>query len=577
MMSNKKVKKQKDHTNGDFKDLMFSGLEKGQLNDDMAALPRIILTDRQLCDLELLLNGGFYPLEGFLTEEEYLSVLEKRRLPNGAIWPMPIVLDVNEEGLVSKGDTVLLCDKYTKPLAVMEVDSVYKPDKKKEAKAVYGTTDTAHFGVQTLFEQTGNLYIGGKVQGITLPEYSDFNELRHTPKELRKILKEKGWDKVVGFQTRNPMHRAHFEIVKRAAQEIGGKALIHPVVGLTKTGDINYMTRVRSYKKVHENYASDFAAISLLPLAMRMAGPVEALWHALIRKNYGCTHFIIGRDHAGPGKDSKGVPFYGMYDAQDLVKEHEEEIGIKLVTPKEMVFVEEKNKYFPFDEVKKTYNVKNISGTQLRGMLEKEEEIPEWFSFPEVIEEIKKGAKREKNRGVTLFFTGLSGSGKSTIALLLNSKLQESQEKETTLLDGDIVRLNLSKGLGFSHEDRNTNIERIGFVASEVVRHGGIAICAAIAPYEESRKNNRERISELGSYIEVYISTPIEVCKERDVKGLYKKAEKGLIKGFTGVDDPYEKPKNAEIVLDTTNKTSHECVEIIFEYLKSHNLISNNN
>lgn len=552
---------------------MLSGSEKELLNDNIATLPRVTLSERQLCDLELLLNGGFYPLNGFLTEEEYVSVLRKMKLPGGAIWPMPIVLDVEDIKNMRVGDKILLCNRYGKPLAVMDIESVYKPDKKKEAMAIYGTTDTAHFGVRILFEQTKDTYVGGKVRGLAMPEYSDFNELRYSPLELRKLMKEKGWDKVVGFQTRNPMHRAHFEIVKRAAQEIGGKALIHPVVGMTKTGDIDYVTRVRSYKKVYEKYASDFAAISLLPLAMRMAGPREALWHAIVRRNYGCTHFIVGRDHAGPGKDSKGTPFYGEYDAQDMVKEFENDLGIALVTPKEMVFVMEEEKYFPRNEVKETHTVKSISGTQLREMLVKKEKIPEWFSFPEVIEELQRDTDRAKRRGAVIFFTGLSGSGKSTIAQLLYTKLQDMRDGEITLLDGDIVRLKLSKGLGFSHEDRNTNVERIGFVAGEIVRHGGIAICAAIAPYEESRKNNREKISELGSYVEVYVSTPLEVCKKRDAKGLYKKAEKGIIKGFTGVDDPYEKPMNSEIILDTTDRTPNECVEEVLVHLKEHGIL----
>jgi sulfate adenylyltransferase len=535
------------------------------LLNESVHLQHIILNDRQLCDLELLLNGGFAPLKGFLNEDDYKSVIENCRLVTGEIWPMPIVLDVPEGSGYKKGDRIVLCDQFSKPLAIVTIESVYTPDKMREAQQVYGTEDRDHFGVKMLLEQTGEVYLGGTIQGIELPKKYDFQELRRTPEETKEMFKKKGWDTVVGFQTRNPMHRAHFEIVRRAAEEIGGKVLIHPAVGQTKDGDIDYVTRVRSYKHVQQFYAKDFAELSLLPIAMRMAGPREALWHALIRKNYGCTHFIVGRDHAGPGKDANGIPFYGPYEAQDMVKEYEKEIGIKLVTPKEMVYVEEEQIYLPVNEVKEGYTVKNISGTELRALLRRGGEIPEWFSFPEVIKELR---RTEQNRtGFTVFFTGLSGAGKSTIAQLLLTRLQELTGRNITFLDGDIVRQHLSKGLGFSKEDRNTNIERIGFVAAEVVRHGGIAICSAIAPYKESRDKNRLAIQEIGSYIEVYVSTPIEECKRRDTKGLYAKAEQGTIKGFTGVDDPYEIPENTEIVIDTCTMSPEESVEKVVAYL----------
>lgn len=510
-------------------------------------------------------------MKGFLNEDSYKSVVEYCRLVTGEIWPMPIVLDVPEGNRYKKGDRIVLCDQFSNPLAIVTIESVYIPDKMREAQQVYGTEDRDHFGVKMLFELTGEVYLGGTIQGIELPKKYDFQELRRTPEETKEMFKKKGWDTVIGFQTRNPMHRAHFEIIRRAAEEIGGKVLIHPAVGQTKDGDIDYVTRVRSYKHVHQFYAKDFAELSLLPIAMRMAGPREALWHALIRKNYGCTHFIVGRDHAGPGKDANGIPFYGPYEAQDMVKEYEKEIGIKLVTPKEMVYVEEEQTYLPMNEVKEGHTVKNISGTELRALLRRGDEIPEWFSFPEVIKELRRTA--QNRTGFAVFFTGLSGAGKSTIAQLLLTRLQELTGRNITFLDGDIVRQHLSKGLGFSKEDRNTNIERIGFVAAEVVRHGGIAICSAIAPYKESRDKNRLAIQEIGSYIEVYISTPIEECKRRDTKGLYAKAEQGIIKGFTGVDDPYEIPDSAEIVIDTCTMSPEESVEKVMAYLFEYGLI----
>ncbi|MCK5027571.1 MAG: bifunctional sulfate adenylyltransferase/adenylylsulfate kinase [Candidatus Pacebacteria bacterium] len=569
-VKDKKINKSKPKSTL-LKENMASFEEREALHNDITTLPRLTLTDRQLSDLELILNGGFSPLEGFLNKDDYESVVENNRLVSGDVWSMPIVLDISKDHGYKKDDRIILCDSFGIPLAIMDIESVYTPDKKKEAQYVFGTNDPAHFGVKTLFERMGSVYLGGKVKGLELPSKYDFLDLRRTPQEMRDWFEKQGWDKVVGFQTRNPMHRAHFEIVKRAAQEIGGQALIHPVVGQTKDGDIDYVTRVRSYKLVLENHAKDFAAVSLLPLAMRMGGPREALWHALIRKNYGCTHFIVGRDHASPGKDLNGVDFYGSYDAQDLVKEYEEEIGIKLVTPKEMVYVEEERKYFPRNEIEENHTVKNISGTQLRQMLLDGDEIPKWFSFPEVVQELRRSAN--KKRGFVLFFTGLSGAGKTTIAELLRTRLYEMQDKEITFLDGDVIRNYLSKGLSFSKEDRDTNIERIGFVASEATRHGGITICSAIAPYEKPRNNNRKIISEFGVYIEVFVDTSLKECKKRDTKGLYAKAEQGLIKGLTGVDDPYEKPKSAEIILETESLSPQECVDQIISYLKENKLI----
>jgi sulfate adenylyltransferase len=557
------------------KSLLINQEDRDQLLSKHAATRRLTLTDRQRYDLEMLISGGFSPLQGFMTEEEYRSVVDTMHLPDGSLWPMPIVLDIDEsrEAVPAMGDDLILCDNFGNPLALMRVESIYKPQKEDEAERVFGTTDETHFGVGQLFHATGATYLGGPVTGITLPAYPDFIDMRHTPASLRELFKSRGWEKVVGFQTRNPMHRAHFEIVKRAAEEIGAKALIHPVVGMTKTGDIDYVTRVHSYKRVQESYAKEFAEVSLLPLAMRMGGPREALWHAIIRRNYGCTHFIVGRDHAGPGKDRQGKPFYEPYAAQDAVKEHEEELGITMVTPKEMVYVEERATYVPINEVAKTETIKNISGTEFREMLRRGDPIPSWFSFPEVVSEIRRLSVRDSSRGFVIFFTGLSGAGKSTVAERLHVLIRERAGREVTFLDGDVIRLNLSKGLGFSKEDRNTNIERIGFVAAEVARHGGIVIASAIAPYEAPRRANRERVSEVGTYIEVHVATPIAVCKKRDAKGLYAKAEKGEIKGFTGVDDPYEEPSAPEIVMDTSTKDPDMCALEIYGYLVNEGLL----
>jgi sulfate adenylyltransferase len=530
-------------------------------------LKRFNLKDRQLFDLEMLMVGGFAPLTGFLNEEEYQSVVKDMRLGDGSLWPIPVVLDVPDSADFAVGESIVLCDPYGNPLAVMEVESRYTPDKAAEVREVYGTTDMTHPGVRYVMNQMHDTYLGGTVHALQLEARHDFKEYRYTPEELKAVFAEKGWDKVVAFQTRNPMHRVHFELVKRAHEQVDAPVLVHPVVGMTREGDIDYITRVRTYQVVCETYGKDFTFLALLPLAMRMAGPREALWHMIIRKNYGATHFIVGRDHAGPGKDSKGEPFYGAYEARELAKQYATEVGIEVVPSAELAYVPGRGGYAGLDEVKAEEETESISGTEFRRRLFAGEEIPEWFSFPESIAELRRGVQKQQRRGVTIFLTGLSGSGKSTIANALASKLREVQDREVTLLDGDVIRNHLTSELGFSKEHRDLNVSRVGYVASEITKHGGIAICSMIAPYREARAKARDLVEQHGSFFEVYVSTPIAVCEQRDVKGLYKKARKGLIKGFTGVDDPYEEPEEAELVLDAGELSPEKCVERILEQL----------
>ena len=524
----------------------------------------------------MLLNGSFSPLIGFLTEADYNSVVNNLHLSDGKIWPIPINLDVKQEfsKSITIGDKIVLRDHEGVAIAIMTVSDKWTPDKENEAELVYGTQDIGHPAANYLLNQSGEVYLGGKLEGLDIPRHYDYKLHRHSPIELRAQFKKMGWTTIVAFQTRNPMHRAHKELTVRAAQEIGGNLLIHPVVGMTKPGDVDHYTRVRCYKKIMEKFPEDTAIMSLLPLAMRMGGPREALWHALIRKNYGCTHLIVGRDHAGPGIDSKGNPFYGPYDAQDMVNKYADEIGVKMVPFKLMVYVEERAEYMPIDEVPEDLTKLNISGTELRRRLDQDLDIPEWFSYPEVVEELRHAHPPKDRRGFTVFFTGLSGSGKSTIANALLVKFLEHGRRRVTLLDGDIVRINLSSELGFSKEHRNLNITRIGFVASEITKNGGIAICAPIAPYEAIRKYNRELISKVGGYIEVHVSTPLETCEKRDVKGLYAKARKGIIKGFTGIDDPYEKPVNPELSIDTSNISQEEAVQQVLIYLENQGFLA---
>lgn len=539
---------------------------------DFLLLPKIFLTNRQLCDLELILNGGFAPLKGFLSEDDYLSVISKMRLTNGQIWPIPICLDVEGVEGIKIGQKILLCDMSEKPVATLSIESMYKPDKEKEAQMVYGTKSRDHFGVKYLFDKTNDYYLGGTVKKIGTIEHYDYNNLRKTPQQLKRYFKKKGISKVIGFQTRNPIHQAHFWMIKNAAKDEAAHVLIHPSVGETKDGDIDYITRVKCYKLINKKYAKDFTTLSLLPLAMRMAGPREAILHAIIRKNYGCTHFIVGRSHADPGTDSKGQPFYGPFDAQKLAIKYASEMGINIIPFNEMAYNEKSRQYVEVSETNKDAKyIKRISGTQFRRMLREDEKVPDWFSFPEVLKILKRRVK--KQMGFCIFLTGLSSAGKSTIGKSLSLILMDKYNWPITLLDGDIIRKNLTKGLGFSKEDRDENIRRIGFVAGEIVKHNGAVIVAAIAPYRQIRNEVREHISQAGTFVEVYVSTPLAICKKRDTKGLYEKAERGIIKNVTGIDAPYEIPQTAEITLDTSKMTVKKSVLEVLNYLKKEKLV----
>ncbi|MHA3914924.1 bifunctional sulfate adenylyltransferase/adenylylsulfate kinase [Halovulum sp. GXIMD14793] len=534
------------------------------------------LTPRQICDLELLMNGGFAPLTGFLGQDDYNSVVDNMRLADGTLWPMPITLDVSEgfSEKVEAGQDIALRDQEGVILAILSISDKWSPDKPREAEKVFGADDLAHPAVNYLHNVAGPIYLGGRITGIQQPVHYDYKGRRDTPNELRAFFRKMGWRRVVAFQTRNPLHRAHQELTFRAAKEAQANLLIHPVVGMTKPGDIDHFTRVRCYEAVLDKYPSTTTSLSLLNLAMRMAGPREAVWHGLIRRNHGCTHFIVGRDHAGPGQNSKGEDFYGPYDAQDLFKQHQDEIGIEMVDFKHMVFVQERAQYEPADEVEEGMTVLNISGTELRRRLAEGLEIPEWFSFPEVVEELRRTRPAKSKQGFTVFFTGFSGSGKSTIANAVMVKLMEMGGRPVTLLDGDVVRKNLSSELGFSKEHRDLNIRRIGYVASEITKNGGIALCAPIAPYSATRRAVREEIEQYGTFVEVHVATSIEECERRDRKGLYKLAREGKIKEFTGISDPYEVPESPELRLDTENVDVDNCAHQVILKLESIGLIA---
>ena len=535
------------------------------------------LTARQLCDLELLLTGGFSPLRGFMTRADYEGVCHNMRLANGTLWPMPVTLDVTEEfaqKLTPGTSKIALRDPEGVMLAVLHVEEVWQADRKAEAQAVFASTSAAHPGADYAINKANPWYVGGTLEGTQIPSHYDFRNLRLTPAEVRAEFARVGWRKVVAFQTRNPMHRAHVELAFRAAKQVEANLLIHPVVGMTKPGDVDYYTRVRCYQLLLSKFPQSTARLSLLPLAMRMGGPREAIWHALIRKNHGVTHFIVGRDHAGPGSDpATKKPFYGPYEAQEVFKKHEGDIGVTMVPFNMMVYLEGEDKYVPDDEVKNGDRVLNISGTELRQRLNEGREIPAWFTYPEVVTELRRSFPPRHRQGVTVFFTGLSGSGKSTIANVLLTKFLETGGRPVTLLDGDLVRKNLSSELGFSKEHRDINIRRIGYVASEITKNGGIAICAPIAPYDGTRKYVRQLIEPYGGFILVHIATTVEVCEQRDRKGLYAKARAGILKEFTGISDPYEVPADAEVTINTGDLSPEEAAQEIILHLEREGFI----
>lgn len=553
-------------------DLMASGDERQELIERSRRLPSVQISARALCDLELLATGAFSPLDRFMGKADYERVLTEMRLKNGTLFPIPVTLPIDEHALPSYGEAVTLCDARNNTMAVMQIEEVFHYDAQREARLVLGTVDPKHPLVSEMVSW-GKVYVSGALKVINLPHYYDFVDLRRTPAQVRERLEGMGYEKVVAFQTRNPMHRIHEELTKRAAEEVNGALMIHPVVGMTKPGDVDHYTRVRVYRALTDHYYdSNRTLLSLLPLAMRMAGPREAIWHALIRRNYGATHFIIGRDHAGPGKDSQGRPFYGPYEAQIMMAQYAEELGVQPVEFKELVYLADEERYEEQNKVPEGARIFSISGTQVRDdYLARGKPLPEWFTRKETADILQQMYPPRHKQGVCIWFTGLSGSGKSTTAEILTSLLLE-HGRQITVLDGDVVRTHLSKGLGFSREDRDTNILRIGFVAGEIAHHGGTVICAAISPYRATRNEARKMVGE-DQFIEVFVDTPIEVCEQRDVKGLYARARRGQLTGFTGVDDPYEAPVNPEITLDTVNYSPEENARKIMAFLEERGFV----
>jgi len=535
----------------------------------ISSLPFWVLSARQLCDLELIVNGAFSPLTGFLGEDDYLCVVHQMRLTSGALWPMPVTLDIPQAlaEQLAPGGELALRDPEGVTLAVLSIDSIYQPDHDSEAREVLGTLDKSHPGVAALYRQHC-FNVGGTVKPVAPLTHYDFIDLRLSPRQVKDEMARRGWGAVVAFQTRNPMHRAHVELTLRAMQEANAALLLQPVVGLTKPDDIDYYTRVRCYKHVLKSYPADAVLLALLPLAMRMGGPREAVWHALIRRNFGATHFIVGRDHAGPGNDRHGKAFYAPYAAQELALEHAREIGLQILAFEEMLFLAQEQRYVPASQVPPGAEVLSLSGTAVRERLASGAEIPHWFSAPDIVAELRQSYRPKLQQGFVLFFTGLSGAGKSTIANGVAVRLREGGGRTVSLLDGDVLRQKLTQGLGFSKADREANVERIGFVAIEIARAGGIALCACISPYASTRQVCRElAMSHKTAFFEIYLATDLAVCEKRDRKGLYAKARAGELKGMTGIDAPYEAPLCPDLQIDTAQVSVTQAVDLIMSTL----------
>jgi len=551
---------------GNLTSLLVDPGEAEALKAEASRLPSIQLSERSMCDLELLSIGAFSPLDRFVREKDHNRIVEEMRLESGEVFPIPIPLPVDPSPEIKLDRKIALRSPKNELLAVMTIEEIYEWDLQRVAEKVFGTNDTRHPLVSEM-HRWGKLNISGELKVIELPRHFDFREFRLSPVQTREKLARMGHSNVVAFQTRNPLHRVHEELTKRAIEEVDGVLLLHPVVGVTKPGDVDHYTRVRTYRALASNYyEADRVLLSLLPLAMRLAGPREALWHAIIRRNYGANHLIVGRGHASPGLDSAGKPFYGPYDAQELVEAHSQEIGVKVVPFTELVYLPEENRYEEVSKISKGTRTSSISGTEVREKyLNNGTKLPEWFTRPEVAEILSDTYPARHKQGVCIWFTGLSGAGKSTTAEVLAVLLQE-KGRQVSVLDGDVVRTHLSRGLGFSKEDRDINIRRIGFVASEIVRHGGMAICAAISPYRTTRNDVRNMVGS-DHFLEVFVDTPLDVCEERDTKGLYAKARRGDIEGFTGIDDPYEPPENPEIILGTVDRSPESNAQKITAFL----------
>lgn len=531
--------------------------EKKILKEKASLLPQVSLSNVSLANYELITNGSFSPVNSFMDEKTYNLVLDKMELKDGTFWPVPVLMDISEQKYneIKKHDQIALTDGEGFHLAIMNINSIWPVNTKKEMESLFNKKSNNSQGVKQILNLKSRYYVGGEIIFMESPNHYDFNSYRHTPKKLRDILQEKKWFNASGFYTRNPIHRLQFETCLNALKT-SEQIVINQITGQTHPMDFDRFTRVRATEKIMDKFPVNTTKLNILPVSLSFNPLRDILTQAIVSKNHGLHNLILNLNGFSSEINNKEVSNFTK------------EIEINFIHDNLLTYDKSENKYLPSSQTdnEEAYNMTN---ELIRKKIKKGERIPEWASFPEVINEIEKTYPPPAQQGFTVFITGLPSAGKSTIAKVLYSKFLENVTRPVTLLDGDIVRRNLSSELNFSKEHRNLNVERIGFVANEISKNRGIAICAPIAPYKSTRDKIRENIEKNGGFIEVYISTPLEVCEKRDRKGMYKKARLGLIKDFTGIDDPYEAPENPEVKIDTTNTTPHECAELIFKKLNS--------
>jgi sulfate adenylyltransferase len=521
------------------------------LKRDALSLPSLDLGWRQQCELEMLMTGAYSPRTGFMTRAQCVRVESDRQLDDGSFWPLPVTLASRQKiaAELKPGDRVALRDGEGFMLAVLTVSDVWDDDGAKPNEIEPNKT-----------EPNKIWHLGGAVEGVALPSHPDFASLRATPAELRALFARRGWRRVVAWQAHHPMHRAQFEFCLKSAIENEANLLLHPQVGGDITDAPGYFGLVRSFLAIRERFPAATTQLSLLPAPPREASVCALLLRAIVARNYGCSLLIAGGEHQADGNCRRGEDLTRAH-ADLPVAELADKIGVQLIAYPRMVYVEDRAEHLPESEAPAAARLLTLSGEEFQRRMRAGLKIPDWFSFPEVLAELHRQSPPRERQGFTVFFTGLSGSGKSTLARALTARLMEMGGRSVTLLDGDIVRRHLSSELGFSKAHRDINVRRIGFVASEITKNRGIAICAPIAPYRQTRRDVRAMIEAAGGFVEIHVATPIETCESRDRKGLYAKARAGLIPEFTGVSDPYEVPENPELAIDTTHLGIDEAVQ----------------
>lgn len=556
--------------------LIMHGRRIGKLRDEAVSMPSIFLNDPDLCDLELLLNRGYFPLCGYATQEESESILADMRLLDGTFWPIPITLSVPREAArgFGPGTRTALRDREGFMLAVLEINQIWEPDWKRWAHAVYGTEQPGrHPAVDRLLKTSDMVCLAGPVEGLSLPQHYDFIQLRRTPAQIHQLLADRGWRRMLGFQDATPLHVMHREVLMSCSAEHGARLFLSPLLPPAPFTDVTSFSTVRCYEHFTRNLPTSAALLCLTPMRSLWAGPRGTMQQAVVNRNYGCTHFLVHERHDDPFPEADF--FYPSWAALEALQAVSDRMEVVPVPFRPRRYVPEFSLYMVPSEIIDNIPSIAVEHADVESLLERGEEIPEWYAFPDVVQELHRTRPPVHLLGFTLFLTGLSGAGKSTLAKVLTIMLQECQHRPVSLLDGDIVRRHLSSELTFSREHRNLNVQRIGYVASEITKNRGIALCAPIAPYPESRQQAREMVSQWGPFIEIYVSTPLSVCEQRDRKGLYAQARAGLLRGVTGVDDPYVPPEHPELQIDTSANSPQEAAQIVLDYLKARGLVLN--